>query len=94
MNPLLDRLYPYPFERLAALTAGVTPPADRRPIALSIGEPRHAPPAFIGDALVRTLDRLAVYPKAAGCPNCARPAPAGWSAASRWAPAPWIRPPW
>jgi len=77
MNPLLDRLYPYPFERLAGLTAGATPPADRRPIALSIGEPRHAPPAFIGDALVRTLDRLAVYPKAAGLPEL-RSACAGW----------------
>ena len=77
MNPLLDRLYPYPFERLAALTAGATPPADRRPIALSIGEPRHAPPAFIGDALVSALDRLAVYPKAAGLPEL-RSACAGW----------------
>jgi N-succinyldiaminopimelate aminotransferase len=77
MNPLLDRLYPYPFERLAALTAGATPPADRRPIALSIGEPRHAPPAFIGDALVGALDRLAVYPKAAGLPEL-RSACAGW----------------
>jgi N-succinyldiaminopimelate aminotransferase len=77
MNPLLDRLQPYPFERLAALTAGATPPADRHPIALSIGEPRHAPPAFIGDALVRTLDRLAVYPKAAGLPVL-RSACAGW----------------
>jgi N-succinyldiaminopimelate aminotransferase len=77
MNPLLDRLYPYPFERLAALTAGVTPPVDRRPIALSIGEPRHAPPAFIGDALVGALDRLAVYPKAAGLPEL-RSACAGW----------------
>jgi len=77
MNPLLDRLYPYHFERLAGLTAGATPPADRRPIALSIGEPRHAPPAFIGDALVRTLDRLAIYPKAAGLPEL-RSACAAW----------------
>jgi N-succinyldiaminopimelate aminotransferase len=77
MNPLLERLHPYPFERLAALTATATPPAGRRHIALSIGEPRHAPPAFIGDALVRTLDRLAVYPKAAGLPEL-RAACAGW----------------
>ena len=69
MNPLLDRLYPYPFERLAALLADARPPADRPHIALSIGEPRHAPPAFVGDALIRGLDRLAVYPKAAGLPQ-------------------------
>lgn len=77
MNPLLDRLHPYPFERLSALLAGAAPPAGMPHIALSIGEPRHAPPAFVGDALVRTLDRLGVYPKAAGLPEL-RAACAGW----------------
>jgi N-succinyldiaminopimelate aminotransferase len=76
MNPLLDRLYPYPFERLAALTAGETPPAGRPHIGLSIGEPRHEPPAFVGAALAGALDRLGVYPKALGLPElraaCAR----------------------
>ena len=69
MNPLLDRLHPYPFERLARLLAGAEPPEKLRPIALSIGEPRHAPPAFIGEALLQRLDRLAIYPKAAGLPE-------------------------
>ena len=69
MNPLLGRLHPYPFERLATLLAGAAPPAELRPIALSIGEPRHAPPAFIGEALLQRLDRLAIYPKAAGLPE-------------------------
>jgi N-succinyldiaminopimelate aminotransferase len=77
MNPLLDRLHPYPFERLAALLADVAPPAGRPHIALSIGEPRHVPPAFVGAALLRSLDRLAVYPKAAGLPEL-RAACAGW----------------
>jgi N-succinyldiaminopimelate aminotransferase len=77
MNPLLDRLHPYPFERLAALLADAVPPSALRPIALSIGEPRHAPPEFIGDALKGTLDRLGVYPKAAGLPEL-RAACAGW----------------
>ena len=77
MNPLLARLHRYPFERLAALTADVIPPSDRRHIALSIGEPRHAPPPFIGAALTGNLDRLAVYPKAAGLPEL-RAACAGW----------------
>jgi N-succinyldiaminopimelate aminotransferase len=69
MNPLLDRLHPYPFERLATLLAGVTPPAGVPHIALSIGEPRHPPPAFVGAALERNFDRLGVYPKAAGLPE-------------------------
>jgi len=77
MNPLLDRLHPYPFERLAALTAGLTPPLDRSHISLSIGEPRHAPPEFVGAALSGALDRLAVYPKAAGLPEL-RAACAAW----------------
>ena len=44
MNPDLSKLHPYPFERLATLLDGVTPPADVAPISLSIGEPRHTPP--------------------------------------------------
>ena len=76
MNPLLDRLHPYPFERLAALLAPAAPPADRPHIALSIGKPRHAAPEFVGRALCGRLDRLGVYPKAAGLPElrgaCAR----------------------
>ena len=76
MNPLLKRLHPYPFERLAALTAGVTPPPGRSHIPLTIGEPRHAPPSFVGDALCGHLEKLGVYPKAAGLPelraSCAR----------------------
>ncbi|MEJ2522016.1 MAG: succinyldiaminopimelate transaminase [Gammaproteobacteria bacterium] len=76
MNPLLQRLHPYPFERLEALKAGISPPEDRPHISLSIGEPRHPPPAFVGDALCGHLDRLGVYPKAAGLPAlraaCAR----------------------
>ena len=46
MNPRLSRLQPYPFERLKALFAGVTPNPALAPISLGIGEPRHAPPEF------------------------------------------------
>jgi N-succinyldiaminopimelate aminotransferase len=66
VNPLLERLQPYPFERLRDLLDGVEPPADLAPIALSIGEPRHAPPAFIGSALAESLEGLGRYPKTAG----------------------------
>jgi N-succinyldiaminopimelate aminotransferase len=69
MNPRLRQLRPYPFERLRALFAGVTPPAGLHHIPLSIGEPRHAPPPFIAEALARALDTLGSYPLAAGLPG-------------------------
>ncbi|HDY83824.1 MAG TPA: succinyldiaminopimelate transaminase, partial [Halieaceae bacterium] len=40
MNPNLQRLQPYPFEKLRLLFDDLEPPADKSPIALSIGEPR------------------------------------------------------
>ena len=69
MNPRLQQLRPYPFERLRALLADATPPAGLRHIPLSIGEPKHAPPAFVGEALTRALDTLGSYPLAAGLPE-------------------------
>ncbi|HVY83382.1 MAG TPA: succinyldiaminopimelate transaminase [Steroidobacteraceae bacterium] len=66
MNPRLSLLHPYPFERLARLKAGVTPPPDLPHIAMSIGEPQHEPPAFILDALRANLHRLGSYPATAG----------------------------
>ena len=68
MNPLLQKLQPYPFERLRQLFAGVTPPADMAPISLGIGEPRHPTPAFIKQALSDNLAGLATYPATAGTP--------------------------
>jgi len=66
MNPDLDKLRPYPFTRLTQLKEGITPPSDRDPIPLSIGEPRHTPPAFIGQALLTHLHKLAAYPLTRG----------------------------
>jgi N-succinyldiaminopimelate aminotransferase len=78
MNPRLDLLQPYPFEQLRALLAGAIPPATLRPIPLSIGEPRHAPPAFISAALVEALGAsLGSYPVALGLPSL-REAIARW----------------
>jgi N-succinyldiaminopimelate aminotransferase len=68
MNPLLARLQPYPFERLRQLFAGITPNPAYRPISLGIGEPKHATPEFIKQALTAALDGLAVYPATAGAP--------------------------
>lgn len=65
LNPQLADLHPYPFERLRTLLAGVTPPPVP-PIRLSIGEPQHATPRFILDALIAHLDGLAIYPTTLG----------------------------
>ena len=58
MNPRLDQLHPYPFQKLRELFAGVTPNPQLAPINLSIGEPKHPTPAFIKDALVAGLAGL------------------------------------
>jgi N-succinyldiaminopimelate aminotransferase len=68
VNPRLDQLTAYPFERLARLKAGVTPPAALPHIAMSIGEPKHAPPDFVIEGLRRNLSRLDSYPATAGLP--------------------------
>ena len=67
MNPLLASLQPYPFERLRQLFAGLTPNPDRAHISLGIGEPKHATPEFIKNALTASLDTaLSGYPATAG----------------------------
>ena len=45
MNPNLDRLHPYPFEKLARLKANIQAPDHLTPISLGIGEPQHPAPA-------------------------------------------------
>jgi N-succinyldiaminopimelate aminotransferase len=77
MNPLLARLHPYPFERLRQLTADITPSRDHRPISLGIGEPKHATPALIEDAIRASLGGLSSYPATAGEPTL-REACAAW----------------
>ncbi|HYN57977.1 MAG TPA: succinyldiaminopimelate transaminase [Rubrivivax sp.] len=77
MNPLLARLHPYPFERLRELTRGIVPSAAHTPISLGIGEPRHATPKLIEEALVQALPGLSSYPATAGEPAL-REAFAGW----------------
>ncbi|RKP54643.1 succinyldiaminopimelate transaminase [Pararobbsia silviterrae] len=79
VNPLLDTLQTYPFEKLRVLFAGVTPTAALKPISFGIGEPKHATPALIKDAIVGSLDGLASYPATAGT-EALRTAIAGWIA--------------
>ena len=66
MNPLLNQLQPYPFEKLKQLFAEVKPNGAYRPISLGIGEPKHPTPPFIQQALADSLDGLASYPTTAG----------------------------
>ena len=69
MNPHIDGLQPYPFERLNELKEGLAPRTNRPHVALSIGEPKHAPPEFIIEALGRKdilLAGLSAYPPTRG----------------------------
>jgi N-succinyldiaminopimelate aminotransferase len=68
MNPLLQHLQPYPFERLRQLFAGVTPASAYSPISLGMGEPKHPTPAFIQAAMTGNMAGLANYPVTAGEP--------------------------
>ncbi|QEA38783.1 succinyldiaminopimelate transaminase [Pistricoccus aurantiacus] len=78
MNPDLDALQPYPFEKLAKLMRSVAPPTDRSFISLTIGEPQHAPPARVLEILHRHQADFARYPAIAGLPEL-RQAIADWA---------------
>ncbi len=69
MTPNLHLLQSYPFERLKSLLTGVVPPSHLRAIPMSIGEPRHAPPAFVIEALRDKLATLGNYPATLGLPE-------------------------
>ena len=66
MNPDLNSLFPYPFEKLNALKNGITPPTSLPHIALSIGEPKHPAPQFIFDEIGNQLSCLEKYPLSKG----------------------------
>jgi N-succinyldiaminopimelate aminotransferase len=79
MNPALQDLRAYPFERLATLMAPLRPPAGLRHIPLSIGEPRHPPPAAVLATMSAALGELDYYPATRGMP-ATRVAAAQWLA--------------
>lgn len=78
MNPNLDRLHPYPFEKLAKLKAGIEVPEHLAPISLGIGEPKHPSPGFVKQVIADNLDKLANYPTTKGTDEL-RCAIAGWA---------------
>ncbi len=70
MNKNLDKLHPYPFEKLSALLADV-PIADKSLIALSLGEPKHPAPDFIVEAYADKQSirkSFGTYPPTKGLP--------------------------
>ena len=77
MNPDLQKLQPYPFEKLAQLKAGCTPPANLNHIALSLGEPAHASPEIALAAIRDNLHLCNRYPLTKGSAEL-RQAIAGW----------------
>jgi N-succinyldiaminopimelate aminotransferase len=77
VNPRLDLLQPYPFEKLRALFDGVTPSPAHAPISFGIGEPKHPTPALVHEAVRASLGGLASYPATAGTPPL-RHAIAAW----------------
>jgi len=79
MNPDLDKLQPYPFEKLKALLGQVNPPDSLQPIPLSVGEPRHPAPDIAKNALLNNLERVSSYPSTKGLPEL-RQAIAHWAA--------------
>ena len=72
MNPRLNQLQPYPFQKLRELFAGIVPDTALSAINLSIGEPKHATPAFIKEALTANLQGLAHYPVTQGSDDLRR----------------------
>jgi N-succinyldiaminopimelate aminotransferase len=66
MNSRLSGLQAYPFQKLAALLQGIEPPETKPVIRLSIGEPQHAAPAFVLEALTNSLSGLSNYPATKG----------------------------
>jgi N-succinyldiaminopimelate aminotransferase len=87
MNPDLNRLQPYPFQKLAALFGEVSANTAYRPISLHIGEPRHATPELIKESLRNNLDGLSKYPTTHGS-DALRESIARWLARRYGIPAP------
>lgn len=78
MNSDLQKLQPYPFEKLAALFSGAQHQGNLPHIPLSIGEPKHTSPAFVKQCIIDNIDKLAMYPTTKGLPNL-RQALADWA---------------
>lgn len=61
MNPDLQKLHPYPFQKIVSLLEGVAP-VDKKMLSLAIGEPKHPTPQIILDSLKDNLLGFSSYP--------------------------------
>ncbi|MEL0621988.1 succinyldiaminopimelate transaminase [Marinomonas arenicola] len=66
MNPFIDSLHPYPFQKLSELLEGHTPNPDKPLIRLTIGEPQHNSPQIVLDTLANSLNGVNKYPSTKG----------------------------
>jgi N-succinyldiaminopimelate aminotransferase len=66
MNSNLNKLQPYPFQKLRQLFDGIMPDPAYSSIDLHIGEPKHATPDFICQVIADNLDKVASYPTTHG----------------------------
>ena len=69
LNPRLDWLADYPFDRLRALLNGVQPPGELPPLVLSVGEPRHAPSPLVHEVIAANSGSWGRYPPVDGTPE-------------------------
>jgi len=72
VNPRLAELPDYPFERLRGLLDPLPAPTDMDSIALSLGEPQHPYPDFVGEILHANRHLYGKYPPVAGTPDFCR----------------------
>jgi aspartate/methionine/tyrosine aminotransferase len=77
LNERLTALGDNAFARLNRLLAPLVPPPELEPIALSIGDPQHQPPALLAETLARHGDLWNRYPPIKGTPEF-RAAAVGW----------------
>ncbi|MDE0795418.1 MAG: aminotransferase class I/II-fold pyridoxal phosphate-dependent enzyme [Alphaproteobacteria bacterium] len=77
LNARMDAVGDYPFDRLRALLGTLEPPPGIMPIPLSLGEPQHAPPAFLAETVARETAGWSKYPPMRGT-EPARAAIAAW----------------
>ena len=77
LNPRLNLLADYPFDRLRALLDGIQPPDGLEPMVLSVGEPRHSPSPLIHEVIAANSGSWGRYPPIDGTPEFRR-AVADW----------------
>ena len=66
MNPELENLHAYPFEKLKKLLSKCNANTKKSSITLAIGEPKHQTPKFITEELKANIENISIYPTTRG----------------------------